>query len=264
MSSLTLKGSEIALEMLSGPDKQLYEIVTKSEPVEDIHTIEIPKLLITYRYQLCKQIFQDLPAEFAKKLVESTQAAEDNLSAKVYGEIEFASFFNMLQICDPKRGDTIVDLGHGSGKALVAGLILYGHLFSRIHGIDIVPEIVEESSRRISKLQRIIDDEGLYSPFLSSCLEGRALHDVVTVETGDMLTENLAFDWTQADIVFANSTCFGFELMGKLSQKANRMRSGAKLVTMTLPVQSTEFELILKRNYPMSWGVGTMYLQIRK
>jgi SAM-dependent methyltransferase len=257
---------EILPATLSAADKALYEVSIKQRSVDETRAvdIDIPKILIMTRYQLCKQLFHDLPAEFAKKMVESTQAAEDNLSAKVYGEIEFASFFSILQACEPKNGDVFVDLGHGSGKALIAALILCGQLFSRIHGIDIVPQIVEESSRRINKVQSMIDNNDPYKQFLESCLNGRDIHEVVTVETGDLLLEELSLDWTSADIVFANSTCFGFELMRQLSEKANRMKSGAKLVTLTLPVHSTEFELLFKRNYPMSWGIATVFFQRKK
>lgn len=52
--------------------------------------------------------------------------------------------------------------------------------------------------------------------------------------------------------------------MAKLSVKAERMRPGTTFVTFTLPLSSPEFEVIFKRNYGMSWGVGTAYIHRRK
>ena len=45
-------------------------------------------------------------------------------------------------------------------------------------------------------------------------------------------------------MVFANSTCFGDELMGKLAQGAAALKEGAIVVTMTDPIPSPAFEVL--------------------
>ena len=45
-------------------------------------------------------------------------------------------------------------------------------------------------------------------------------------------------------MVFANSTCYGDELMNKLAQGAAALKEGAIVVTMTDPVPSPAFEVL--------------------
>lgn len=191
------------IQRVSEPDRVLLELAISLQKAESFSSLhDVAQFLLSLRYQLCKQFFQDLPADVAKKLVESTVTANETVSAKVYGEIEFSSFFSILQELRPKQGDSIVDIGHGTGKALIAALILCGSNLSRIHGVDIVPEVVEESRRRIQKVDEYIaDPSNTYSQFLKSCLGGRSLTDVVTVETGDLLSDELEFDWTGAGMI---------------------------------------------------------------
>lgn len=46
------------------------------------------------------------------------------------------------------------------------------------------------------------------------------------------------------DVVFANSTCYGDDLMNKLAQGAAALKEGAIVVTMTDPVPSPAFEVL--------------------
>ncbi len=43
----------------------------------------------------------------------------------------------------------------------------------------------------------------------------------------------LDFDWSDGEVVFANSTCFDDELMLGLSKAAEKLRPGAIVVTFT-------------------------------
>lgn len=49
---------------------------------------------------------------------------------------------------------------------------------------------------------------------------------------------------TTGDVVFANSTCFGDDLMKKLAQGATALKEGAIVVTMTDPIPSPAFEIL--------------------
>lgn len=46
------------------------------------------------------------------------------------------------------------------------------------------------------------------------------------------------------DVVFANSTCYGDDLMNQLAQGAAALKEGAIVVTMTDPVPSPAFEVL--------------------
>lgn len=45
-------------------------------------------------------------------------------------------------------------------------------------------------------------------------------------------------------MIFANSTCYGDDLMNKLAQGAAALKEGAIVVTMTDPVPSPAFEVL--------------------
>lgn len=71
------------------------------------------------------------------------------------------------------------------------------------------------------------------------------------------------FDWSNGDVVFANSTCFSDELMAELSQQAEKLKSGAIVVTFTKGMTSKAFEVLERKRYRMSWGPATVYIHRR-
>jgi hypothetical protein len=70
--------------------------------------------------------------------------------------------------------------------------------------------------------------------------------------------------WLDGDIIFANSTAFDITLMRALAKVAEGMRPGAWIITLTRKLESDSFDLVEKRNYSMSWGTATCYVQQRR
>jgi hypothetical protein len=60
---------------------------------------------------------------------------------------------------------------------------------------------------------------------------------------GSFLSE--AHTWSDADLVFANSTCFPDELIGKIEVQARRLKVGARVVTFTSSLRSEYFKVRL-------------------
>mmetsp|Transcript_2490 Transcript_2490/g.5200 ORF Transcript_2490/g.5200 Transcript_2490/m.5200 type:complete len:298 (+) Transcript_2490:2852-3745(+) len=73
----------------------------------------------------------------------------------------------------------------------------------------------------------------------------------------------LEFDWTDGDVVFANSTCFTDKLMASIAGAAQGMKPGSFLVTFTKGIVSDAFELVEKKRYNMSWGPATVFIHRR-
>ncbi len=80
----------------------------------------------------------------------------------------------------------------------------------------------------------------------------------------------------EIDIVFANSTCFNYDMIKRISELGEKMSRNSLLVTLTYPlpnalesyvvrdssgeiIQQKVFEIVMQRNYPMSWGVATAF-----
>lgn len=138
--------------------------------------------------EVFKNITTDRAKQIAKQYVNTIQSVDPSLT---YGEIEFFSFVHILQRCRPISGDIFVDLGHGTGKPLVAAALLYGDRFSKIHGIEIVPQLFEESASNIARYKSYIQDRN----------EFQSLQTDVSVEMGDFFEEIKdldSFQWLNA------------------------------------------------------------------
>jgi hypothetical protein len=66
---------------------------------------------------------------------------------------------------------------------------------------------------------------------------------------GNILNE----DWSSGDFIFINSTCFDNSLMGRISSKAEALKKGAILVTLTKRLPSPNFRILEAKLYQMSW-----------
>ena len=79
---------------------------------------------------------------------------------------------------------------------------------------------------------------------------------------GDM-TDLSVKDWSDGDIIFANSTCFDDELMEGMSEEAARLSPGAYFITFTKGLSSDKFEVLERKRYKMSWGPATVFIHRR-
>lgn len=83
-------------------------------------------------YQECgslfSSIFRDFSSERSKEIakgnvrrlsIDNSGDISEKMSSKVYGEIEFHSFCNLLERVGIQKGEVLYDLGHGTGKAMV-------------------------------------------------------------------------------------------------------------------------------------------------
>lgn len=79
----------------------------------------------------------------------------------------------------------------------------------------------------------------------------------------------LTFDWSNADVVLTNSTCFDMNLMAKVAEKAKLMKVGSFMITLTKKLPTSDPLIIRdhsKRDWDcvysikkqMSWGVATV------
>lgn len=205
------------------------------------------------------RVFRDMSVEKGKQMAEGDKAGagDPGAPALVYGEIDFFSFAALLEGADPQEGEVFVDLGSGTGKAVVAAALLYGHKFRRCVGIELLPTLFKGS---LTACERYREEDGSLRALFG---EERA---AVSAYCGDILAEELpdeggGFSWVSADVIFINSTCFDAELMDKISAMAERLRSGARIITLTRPLQSERVQLLVRKQMAMSWGPATGYIQ---
>ena len=71
----------------------------------------------------------------------------------------------------------------------------------------------------------------------------------------------MELDWSDADMVFANSTVFSNSLMAAVEEQSRGMAVGSFVVTTTRPLPKGPcFEVVAVYVAPMSWGKATVYV----
>jgi hypothetical protein len=81
----------------------------------------------------------------------------------------------------------------------------------------------------------------------------------IEMRLGDFFDTRVA-DWSDADVVFANSTCFDEEAMFKLAVMADRCRVGAFFITFTRKLPSRKWKVLEAEITMQSWGGATTYI----
>ncbi len=201
----------------------------------------------------------------------------------IYGELTPSSVWTALQLASESagssssdsgsggRGLTFVDLGSGAGMpCLVAAL---GPWFQRVVGIELAPQLHTSAlgnraaavewaranelqadggdsadsdllARRLARMQLLLGD------FLADSLPSEAEDQSQQSTTGAAVsvhpsspTDGISFDWTTADVVFANATCFDDTLRARLIKRAEGIRRGGVLIITSHKVDSHAFSL---------------------
>ena len=93
------------------------------------------------------------------------------------------------------------DLGSGTGKALIAAALLCP--FSKIRGIELLPNLYKTSLEVKDQYETLLKDK--YND---------AIHPGIEIENKNIEKT----DFSDADLVLINSTCFDMELVDLISQ----------------------------------------------
>lgn len=238
----------------------------------------------------------------AGKTMSKAERKEKQISDNsfVYGEIDFHSFAQIVKEIRPlfKPDGVFVDLGSGTGRACFAMALLSD--VRRIVGIEALSSLVGASRAVLEKFETFVEsdevevevepEEGeeeeagvqngeqqggvggsparpkrvmkvLHSPLQK--LERRAsLQEQSRISFIE--SDFLQIDWSNADCVFLNSTCYSPSLMQSISEQAERLRPGAIVVSLTKALTSPRFAILSKQKKQMSWGISTVFVQRRQ
>jgi len=208
-------------------------------------------------------LFVDCSTSVAKTISQNEKKDKNltGLSSLVYGEVLFSSLARVICKYVPLRpGMMFYDVGSGSGRGVMLATIL--HEFKKCQGIEILSGLYGAA---MGVRQRYLAE---FAPRKEG-MAGKAVDVKSAVWPAELAGPEIHFhnsdfrliDWSDADLVFANSTCFDEQLMTDLARQAERMRAGAIIMTLTKGLQSTHFQVLESKQYPMSWGMATCITQ---
>ena len=162
----------------------------------------------------------------------------------VYGEISIASIAALLNFISPKAGEVLVDLGAGAGKVVLTAALLYPEL-GICRGVELMEGYVRDAKAA------------------TTLLTARAsLCNRIEWRTNDFL-ESVDTSWGDANILFACSTCFDQSTMETIALGIEKLKTGARIVTLDKPIISSFCELISVSQVHGSWGHAVAYLYHR-
>jgi SAM-dependent methyltransferase len=195
----------------------------------------------------------------------------------VYGEAAFCSLAAVLARHWRGRGlrkgqGKFVDIGHGSGRALLGAHLL--HDFQSIMGVEILRTLVGQSRKVLRRAQTELKEElqrreeqrrrkavelgveeeaeegvsDTATAAAAACSESDGPASLsASPSTGPSFTllhgDFRDVDFSDADVLFVNSTVFDEDLMHDLSLYARRLKRGSLIVTYTHALKDEE-ELI--------------------
>lgn len=154
----------------------------------------------------------------------------------IYGEIEFLSFFGILEKTEPSSEEIFYDLGSGSGKAVFTAEIFFH--FSECYGIELLTPLYSKANEILEKASKLHK----YNPQQLSKI--KFINDSF-----------LNYDFSDANIIYIAATCLNDSTWALIVKKMAYLQSGSRVIVATKSIQDKNFELIYQGIELMSWGL---------
>jgi SAM-dependent methyltransferase len=227
---------------------QAVRLYAKASELPDLKDA-VDGCVVDRLYRKWNAVFTDCSTSIAKSISQAEKKDKNltGLSSLVYGEVLFTSLARVICKYVPlKPGMTFYDVGSGSGRGVFLSTLL--HDFKRCSGIEILNGLYTASTEVLKKYN---------SEFAPKDAKGQITGPEVTLHHSDFRL----IDFSDADLIFANSTCFDEQLMNDLARACERLKQGAFVITLTKGLNSTHFQVMESKQYPMSWGMATAITQ---
>jgi hypothetical protein len=233
-------------DLVRSKEPSFFDVVVvqrndKSHHIEHLHDIVASKA-----EQVLESLYQNCSYEIAKTASVNERVERDlQENSLVYGEVEFASFIDILNAIPLCRGGKFYDIGSGSGRAVYTARLMRD--FDTCIGIELLPNLHELA----------VSVNTVYEETFKTKLP----FGNVDFYCQDMLKH----DWSDGDVVFAHSTCFGDNLLQSLFHKAKELQPGSYLITFRATgIDTTAFELLQEIRQEMSWGEADVFIFRRR
>tara|TARA_B100000700_G_C14772339_1_gene727339 strand:- start:77 stop:826 length:750 start_codon:yes stop_codon:yes gene_type:complete len=206
---------------------------------------QLPYLCDLFSRQEARELYEQIYKDVKGVKVSHEERNQKKLTDKslIYGEACYDEFCEILQHVQPNPGSTFYDLGSGIGKALVIAAMTVP--FAKVVGAEMLEGLHAISMEAVSRIKTHLSDQE------------KETSTQFEIHCKDL--NNISM--TDADIVFISSTCFSDSLMDRISRQCEQLKTGAKVVSLTRGIQSSQYETIEKKHIKMSWGSPTLFIQ---
>lgn len=164
----------------------------------------------------------------------------------VYGEVTPEVMWQLLQASEAKAGENFYDLGSGTGKPPLLAAIMSD--LGKCVGIELFDELHSAAQLALARYRTNI---------LPHVPHKAAQH--IEYRCNDFRSE----DWSDGDIVFSHCTCFSPALMEAFVAQVNKLKSGARVMTVSKELPSPDVILLQVVPVQMAWGGATVYVYKR-
>jgi len=179
-------------------------------------------------------LYKKVPAKSVSRKYRLFHLIKDK--AFVYGEIDFLSFFTILERANPASQDIFYDLGSGSGKAVLSAMLFFN--VKKSIGIEWLPPLHTQAQQQLEKaMQQDINKESLQRiQFINDSF--------------------LDYDFSDADILYVAATCLSDATWHALINKMTALKPGSRIIVTTKTIQHEQFERVYQGIDLMSWGLA--------
>jgi SAM-dependent methyltransferase len=155
----------------------------------------------------------------------------------VYGETPLTTLAHIAKECEIGPSDSVLELGSGRGRGAFFLSLWTG---CTVKAVEWIPPFV--------KVAKEIADLCKITTVSFHC------SDITEMETDD------------ASCVYFCGTCFDDVLIHKIAQKLERLKKGARVISVSFPLTEYSSSFTLKKQFQGSffWGKTEIYLQERK
>lgn len=163
-----------------------------------------------------------------------------------YGEVEFMSFKEIIDLAKPRQNDVFFDLGSGTGKAVIIAAMCFD--FSVCKGIELLEPVYKLSCQALNALQESVNKQ-----------KNNILRAVKHLPDIKFYNQNfIKTDLSSANIIFINATCYPIDFWDELINKFNNLKKGTRIIITSKKIESLQFKQIYAGSHLMSWGMNSV------